>query len=88
MQQATIIFGAAQYVEMCARFALWMALCKCCACCVKQMRVRDIRHCGRELTKNEEGVEVERRWVEPDPKKGYHYYDANEIAPEWHQVCG
>lgn len=40
----------------------------------------------RQFGKNEEGVQVERRWVEPDPAKGHHYYDASEIAPEWHQV--
>lgn len=28
---------------------------------------------------------VERRWVEPAPEKGTHYYDAKEIPPEWHQ---
>ena len=40
----------------------------------------------RHLTKNDEGVEVERRWVVPPPAKGHHYYDADSIPPEWHQV--
>lgn len=28
---------------------------------------------------------VERRWVEPAPEQGTHYYNASEIPPEWHQ---
>lgn len=39
----------------------------------------------RQRVKNDDGQQVERRWVEFPSEKGTHYYDAKEIPPEWHQ---